>query len=143
MAACAIGIVCSTGCSRNLYDPALATRSYPEQLHTTNIADMQVFRRDTNIEIVNSTATSYHDFDVWVNQRYVRHVDALPAGESITLSLWEFRDDNGDAFYAGGFFRAYEATRVRLTEIQTVDDQQMTGLVTIRKEDVPVKPDQR
>lgn len=139
----AVLIAIATGCARKTYDPTWATRPYPHDLHRAVVVDMQVFRRDTDIEIVNSTARSYTDFDLWINQRYVRHVDSLPAGGSIKLSLWEFHDDLGDAFYAGGFFRSYEPTPVRLVEIQPRSDQPMVGLVTIRKEEITVKADQR
>lgn len=133
----------SVSCARKTYDPAWATRPYPENLHTTRqVADMQVFRDDTNIEIVNTTAHSYSHVDVWVNQRYVSHVDALPAGQTRTLSLWDFKDEYGNLFYAGGFFRTYTATPVRMVEIQTALDESMIGLVAIRREDiiVPAEP---
>lgn len=128
------------GCERKMYDPAWATQSYPANLHATDTTDMQVFRRDTDIEIVNATATSYSDFNLWVNQRYMRHVDSLPAGKSITLSLWDFHDDFGDRFNAGGFFRSYAPTPVRLVQIQPSADQKMTGLITIRREEVTLPP---
>lgn len=127
------------GCARKTYDPAWATRPYPENLHSTKqVADMQVFRNDTDIEIVNSTARSYTNIDVWVNQRYVAHVDAIPAGQTVTLSLWDFKDEYGNLFYAGGFFRTYTATPVRLVEIQTAAEAPMIGLVAIRREDITV-----
>jgi hypothetical protein len=129
------------GCAHTAYDPALATLPYPTDLHTNSVVDMQVFRRGTSIEIVNSTARSYADFDLWLNQRYVRRVDSLRAGESIHLSLWDFHDEYGDVFYAGGFFRTRPATPLRLVEIQQGPDQKMVGLITIRAEDVKVKPE--
>ena len=137
---CSISLL---GCTRNLYDPEQATRPYPHELHTTNVADMHVFRRGTSIEIVNSTAHSYNDFYLWINQRYVRHVDALSAGETITLSLWDFRDEFGDAFNAGGFFRTYPATPVRLVQIQPAEGEQLLGLVTIRAEDIILPAERR
>lgn len=128
------------GCSGKLYDPAWATQPYPKQAHNTTTADMQVFRRDTNIEIVNSTPNSYADFDLWINQRYVKHVDSLPAGKSVTLSLWDFHDEYGDRFNAGGFFRSYSATPVRLVQIHPAENQPMMGLITIRSEPIVLPP---
>lgn len=128
-------------CTPKMYDPGQATRAYPRNLHTTQTVDMQVFRRDTDIEIVNTTATSYADFDLWINRRYVRHVDALPAGKTITLSLWDFHDEFGDRFNAGGFFREYEPTPVRLVQIQPTADQPLVGLISIRIEDVKLPPE--
>ena len=135
-------VIAAPGCARKTYDPAWATRPYPNQLHTTTTVDMQVFRTDTKMEIVNSTARSYSNFDMWINQRYVAHVESLPAGQSITLSLWDFRDVYGNTFYAGGFFRTYEATPLRMVEIQPGVDQKMVGLVTIRAEDITVAAEQ-
>ncbi|HWB20071.1 MAG TPA: hypothetical protein VG711_07220 [Phycisphaerales bacterium] len=124
------------GCNTLQDDPALATRPYPTELHTTNTADIQVFRNGTEIAIVNSTATSYRNVDVWVNQQYVRHVDAIPAGKTVELSLWDFHDDYGATPSAGGFFRTYEPTPVRLVELQLGEDQPMLGLVAIPAEQV-------
>jgi hypothetical protein len=129
------------GCGQQINDPHLATEPYPRDQHTPNVADIQVFRDGTKLEIVNSTAHSYRDFDLWLNQRYVRRVDALDAGETITLSLWDFRDEYGDTFSAGGFFRAYEPTPVRMAEIQPAPGHDMIGLITIRAEEVRVKPE--
>ena len=133
--------MCSVGCTRKTYDPAWATRPYPENLHTTDTVDMQVFRNETKIEVVNSTARSYQHFDMWINQRYVAHVESLPAGETVTLSLWDFHDVYGNSFNAGGFFRTVEATPLRMVEIQPGPDQRMVGLVTIRAETIIVAPE--
>jgi hypothetical protein len=137
-----LAVSVQSGCTRKTYDPAWATQPYPTELHTTTTADMQVFRKGTDLQIVNSTAHSYSEFDLWINQRYVRHVDSLPAGESVTLSLWDFKDEYGDRFYAGGFFRTREAQVVRLVEIQRGEGQPLLGLIAIRSEEVRVKPEQ-
>lgn len=129
------------GCERKTYDPDWATRPYPRELHHPQTVDMQVFRRGEKIEVVNSTAQSYADFDLWVNQRFVRHVDSLPAGGTIKLSLWDFHDENGDAFNAGGFFRSYDPTPVRMVEIQLGPDRPMIGLIAIRSEEIKLKPE--
>lgn len=128
-------LVSLTGCARQRYDPALATPPYPAELHRAQSVDIQVFREGSDIELVNATATSYFDFDLWVNQRYTRHVEALPAGESIRLSLWDFYDELGENFSAGGFWRTEEPTAVRLVEIQLGPDEPMIGLITITMQD--------
>jgi hypothetical protein len=131
------GIAALSGCQPASYNPAMATRAYPEQLHTTDTVDMQVFRDDTTIELVNTTANTYTDVDVWLNQRYVLRVDELPAGGSLTLSLWDFYDERGEVFNAGGLFRSVDPTPLRLVELQTSDTEPMVGLITIRAEDAP------
>jgi hypothetical protein len=80
-------ILLTAGCTRRMYDPALATRPFPDDLHRAEAVDIQVFRDGPSIEIVNATARSFHDFDMWINQRFVRRVEALRAGETIRLSL--------------------------------------------------------
>jgi hypothetical protein len=129
-----MGALCA--CSPKTYVPELATGAYPSNLHTTDVADIQVFRRGTELEIVNSTAHSHANFDLWVNQRYVKRVELLPAGETIRVSLWDFFDEYGQRFYAGGLFRTYPATPVRLVEIQVGDEQLMLGLISIRAEEI-------
>lgn len=101
---------------------------------------MQVFRDNEKIEIVNTTAKTYTDIDIWLNQRYVRHLDLLPAGESVTLSLWDFCDQWGGVINAGGVWRTYTPTPVRMVEIQTSDTEPMIGLIAIRAEDPPDPP---
>lgn len=114
--------------------PELATRPYPTEQHTTNTVDIQCFRRGTNLEIVNATARSYDNFDLWINQRFVHTIAALPAGATVRVSLWDFVDAYGQRFYAGGFFRSYPAEPVRLAEIQIAADQPMVGLIAVRDE---------
>jgi hypothetical protein len=116
--------------------PELATQPYPRDRHTTNTLDMQVFRRGTDMEIVNSTAHSYRNINLWVNQRYVLPIESLAAGETKRVSLWDFFDEYGERFYAGGFFRSYPATPLRLVQIETADDQPLLGLITIRSEQI-------
>lgn len=123
-------------CTPTIYAPDLATRPYPIEQHTTNTADIQCFRRGTDMEIVNSTARSYADFDLWINQRYTCRMASLPAGATRRISLWDFVDQHGLRFYAGGVFRSYPAEPMRLVEIQTAADQPLIGLIAIRSESV-------
>lgn len=107
---------------------------YPDELHAPNAIDIQVFRDGTTIELVNATPRSYEDFNLWINQRYVRAVDELPAGGRLRLSLWDFYDERGEIMNAGGFFRSYEPDPVRLVQIQTDDTSPLLGLIAIRDE---------
>jgi hypothetical protein len=123
-----------TGCARQTGNPALATRPYPMQLHRAESIDIQVFRKGPTLEVVNTTPYSYRDFDLWVNQRFVRHVKSLPAGETVHLSLRGFYDELGEPFRAGGFFRTEAPMPVRLVEMQFSEEEPMIGLITIRAE---------
>lgn len=122
------------GCARRTYFPERAAEPYPRELHTANAADVQVFRDGTNIELVNATPRTYENFSLWINQRYVRRVDLLPAGGRLKLSLWDFYDERGEVMNAGGFFRVYEPDPVRLVQIQLDEVTPLIGLVTIRDE---------
>ena len=127
-------VLCANGCESVRYDPARATREYPQELHQTNSVNIQVFRHETSIEIINATTRSFKDFDLWINQRYVHRLESLPAGQTVHVSLWEFYDVRGESFNAGGFWRADEPTSVRLVEIQSSDTEPLVGLVTIPSE---------
>lgn len=129
-------ILLLSACQPNLYDPARATRAYPFDLHHAASVDIQLFRDGEHITLYNATATSYSEFDLWLNQRFVAHVASLPAGGNITLSLWDFWDERGEVINAGGLLRVDEPTPIRLAEIQIGLDQPLVGLITIRAEPV-------
>jgi len=124
------------GCEQTLYNPDLATRAYPVELHQPVSINAQVFRDGEHIEIHNATAVTYRDVDVWINQRFMKHVDEIPAGDHIRLYLGDFWDKYGEAPVAGGFWRTDPPTPVRLVEIELADDQPMIGLIAIRAEEV-------
>lgn len=121
----------TTGCGHTMYDPDHATAAYPFNLHESNSVDIQVFRKGPTLEIVNSTPVTYRDIDIWINQRFTRHLDVLPAGATLQLSLWDFWDLRGDRFSGGGFWRTEDETPVRLVEFQLNDDQPLVGLVAV------------
>ena len=124
-------LLVTAGCGHTMYDPNRATRAYPFDLHENDTVDIQVFRKGPTLDIVNSTPVAYRDVDIWINQRFTRHLDVLPAGATIQLSLWEFWDLRGDRLSGGGFWRTEEETPVRLVELQLNEDAPMVGLVAI------------
>ena len=124
-------LVCC-GCSRTNFDPELATRSYPFELHTTEVLPIQVFRDGSHIEIVNSTDRGWGPSTIWVNQQFAYEVDHLHSGQRLTLDLFEFRNDLGERFNAGGLFRTRQPTPVRLVELQPGEGQPLVGFVAIR-----------
>ena len=126
---CAMFVV--AGCAQTMYDPGRATGPYPFDKHEATSIDIQVFRKGPTLEIVNSTPVSYRDVDIWINQRFTRHLDVLPAGATVQMSLWDFWDLRGDRFSAGGFWRTEEPTPLRLIELQLNDDDPLIGLVAI------------
>lgn len=124
----------TAGCARSQYFPERAAEAYPHELHVASSVDIQVFRDETNIEIVNATGTTYRDFTLWINQRYMKKVDRLRAGETRRFSLWQFYDERGEVMNAGGFFRIYAPDPVRLVQIQIDDESPLIGLIAIPAE---------
>jgi len=120
------------GCNQPNFDPAYATRPYPFQLHTTDTLPIQVFRDGTSLEIVNSTNESWGASMIWVNQQYAHELPGLAPGQRVTFNLFNFRNDLGESFNAGGPFRTREPTPVRLVELQPGEDQPLVGFVAIR-----------
>ncbi len=124
----------AAGCAQTMYDPGRATRPYPFDKHEASSIDIQVFREGPTVEIVNSTPVAYRDVDIWINQRFTRHLDVLHAGATVQLSLWDFWDLRGDRFSAGGFWRTEEPTPLRLIQLQVNDDDPLIGLIAIYEE---------
>ena len=121
----------AAGCAHTMYDPVRASPAYPQDLHRPTSVGIQVFREGPELEIVNSTANTYRDVAIWINQRFMRPLETRPAGATVRLSLWDFWDVRGDRFAAGGFWRVVEPTPVRLVELQVGEDEPLIGLVTI------------
>ena len=121
-----------SGCNRPNFNPKLATEPYPFELHTTDTLPIQVFRDGSSLEIVNSTERSWGEVTIWVNQQYAHDLPSLGVGEHVTLHLTNFRNDYGEQFNAGGFFRTRQPTPVRLVELQPGEGQPLVGLIAIR-----------
>jgi hypothetical protein len=121
----------TTGCQRYPYDPEKATRPYPSQLAQGSLADIQVIPNINGgtLKLVNATAVSYSNFDLWMNRRYVRHVDALPAGQTVELPIDTFWDERGEGPFPGGWLRYYDPTPVILVQIQSGPDTPLVGLI--------------
>lgn len=119
------------GCQRYPYDPTKATRAYPSELAQAALVDVQVIPQidEGTLTLVNATSTSYRDFDLWLNRRYVRRVESLPAGQSITLPVESFWDERGEGPFPGGWFRYYAPTPIVLVQIQTAPDAPFIGLI--------------
>ena len=121
----------AVGCNRPNFDPKLATRPYPYELHTTNVLPIQVFRDGTSIEIVNSTDQSWQDVTVWINQRFAAPLKQLAPGQRVSMNLFDFRDDLGERFRAGGLLRTRPPATVELIELQPKPGEPMVGLISV------------
>lgn len=121
-------------CQQFPTDPAKATRAYPKQLKQAEVMDIQVIPNvdDGTITIVNATTRSFSNFDLWINRRYMRHVDALKAGGSIVIDIDTFWDERGEGPFPGGWFRYYQPTPIVLAQIQTGPNEPLIGLSATR-----------
>lgn len=123
-----------SGCTFVRSDPAKATRQYPFWLPLGETIDAQVITEGETMVIVNATTRSFSDVDVWLNERYMCHVDSLAAGENRRLGMGEFWDIRGEGPNPGGIFRYYRPTPVRLVQIQVDNEQPLVGLKAVLTE---------
>lgn len=124
------GTLFSAGCIQTTrVTEGTTPRHYPYEAPALQVIDIQVFRADAEIQLVNMTANSYADFDLWLNERYVRRVGNLPAGGTVRLSLFEFVDEHAEGLKAGGFLSTGEPDPIIKVEIETPEG--MLGLIAI------------
>ena len=76
-------------------------------------------------------ASAWGPSRIWVNQRFSRAIDGLGAGDTITLDLFSFWDEDGESFPGGGFLSSRPSMPVRLVEIEQDSDAPMVGFITI------------
>jgi len=106
----------------------------PADLAQTGVADIQVQREGTALELTNTTATALPAGFFWVNGRFSLAVESLGVGESRTLDLREFRDRWGERFRAGGFFASYAPEPVVLAQWEAPrgdGTSELIGLIAI------------
>ena len=120
-----------TGCNFHGYDASMAGPHYPFDLHTTDTVDVQVFRDDTHITIVNSTASAWGPSRLWLNQRFSRAIDGLAPGQTLTLDLFSFWDEDGESYPGGGFLSSRPSMPVRLVELEFEPETPLVGFISI------------
>ncbi len=104
-------------------------RPYPYDAEILSTLDVQIFRDGSHIELVNHSTQSLSDFDLWLNERYVRHVDDLSPGGSVKLSLYEFLDEYSEPFRGGGIWSTQLPEPIVKAEVQTPNG--LVGLISI------------
>jgi hypothetical protein len=124
-------VVMTSGCAGRLYDPARATRAYPaERAHGETIL-AQATRDGDDLVLVNATAQSFENIDIWVNRRYMLHIESFGAGATLVFPSTEFFDMWGETPSPGGFFRTKKPTPLLLVELEIDDTSPLVGLVTV------------
>lgn len=125
----ALAFICGlgTGCHPEAKIDAL--EKFPQAKDRGASADIQVTRDVTTISFTNTTAQDLPEGVVWVNSAFSREFPGLGVGESITLSLGEFRNRYGETFRAGGFFSTERPDVLVRVQVETVDE--LVGLTVI------------
>jgi hypothetical protein len=117
----------TSGCA-NGPKPALAGPEYPDRRQGPTL-DIQVVREDTIIRLTNTTVKSYSNARLWVNRWYSKPVERFDVGQTLSLSLWDFRDEYGESFEAGGFFATRKPDRLVQAQLEVGDE--LYGLVVV------------
>lgn len=121
-------------CSPINIDPTRATRPYPRELKQESVVQIQVIPAATSVDVVNATARSYRNFDLWLNQRYMVHIDEMAAGQTLTIPLREFWDWRGEGPFEGGIFRYYAPTPIVLMQAQLTPTTPFIGFICVLPE---------
>jgi hypothetical protein len=66
---------------------------------------------------------------MWINAWFSREFKGLAVGESVEMSLFDFKDQYGDTFRAGGFFATQKPTRLVLAQLEY--ENELVGLVVV------------
>jgi len=106
-----------------------AGREYPGEKERGASANIQVARHVTELAFTNTSARPLPPGAIWANSAYSREFPGLAVGESITLSLSEFKDRFGEPFRAGGFFATERPSALVRIQIETGSD--LIGLTVI------------
>lgn len=125
----ALLLAAPTACRLAPYEPGKATRAYPADLTQGSVVQVQAIPQEKSVQLVNATAASFRDFDLWMNRRYMTHVAALESGQTLDIPLDQFWDERGETPNTGGWFRFYVPTRVVLMQMQTDEKSPLVGLV--------------
>lgn len=119
------------GCFPKRYNAAKATAHYPAELGQGDVVNVQVTRSGDQMVIVNGTAIEFRDIDIWLNQRYLRHVDQLAPGATMQISMGDFWDVWGGGPNPGGLFRWYDPTPIVLVQAQIDEESPLIGFISI------------
>lgn len=110
-------------------------RAYPRATPRSDVADVQVFRNGTKLTMTNSTSRDFGPSTLWVNERFSRPIGSFAPGQTLTLDLYEFRDQFQDQFRGGGFFATRDPDPVVLVQLETADEpQELVGFVVVANE---------
>lgn len=138
---CALGVLSScNSIPTGLADRPVGAydRPYPRHLAQSEVVDIQMIRNpETVLTMTNTTARTFGPSTVWINGRYSRPILGLAPGETLRLNLYEFRDEFGEKFRAGGFFATKLPDKVVHAQLETIVDgeTELVGLVVVGQDE--------
>lgn len=109
-------------------------RPFPVELAQREVIDVQVIRGpETTITMTNTTARTFGPSTVWLNGRFNRPIDGFRPGQTLSLNLYDFRDEFGEKFRGGGFFATKQPEQIMHAQLETLVDGEiaMIGLVVV------------
>lgn len=121
-----------SGC-RSGSDVEASGAVYPDAVLQSRVLDVQVVRDDTVITMTNTTARGFGPSRLWVNGWYSLEIEGFAVGQTLKLSLHDFKDRYGTAFRAGGFWATRRPERLVLAQIEPLDAEprELIGLVVV------------
>ncbi len=115
--------------------PVAWARPYPIALSRAETLNIQVIREGPQITLTNTSARAFGPSTLWLNNRYAYPIEGLEVGETISLHLGRFADENSDRFRPGGFFATEVPDLLVLTELETISPQtgapELLGLISV------------
>lgn len=130
--ACTAAMLPTAGCTHRP-DPKLAGGEgvqYPERPQAATL-NIQVVRDETIIRLTNTTARAFGPGRLWVNRWYSKPIEQFDVGQTLELSLWDFRDQYGEPFEAGGFFAVRKPYRLSQAQLEVGDE--LLGLIVVAR----------
>lgn len=128
-----LGVMAAAAGCASRADPNLASGGgveYPERAQASTL-NIQVVRDETVIRMTNTTARAFGPSRIWINRWYSRAIDRFDVGQTLELSLWDFRDQYGEPFEAGGFFAVRKPYRLSQAQLDT--GEELLGLIVVAR----------
>jgi hypothetical protein len=113
-------------------------RPYPRMLEQSEVIDVQLIRDpETVISMTNTTSRTFGPSTIWINGRYSRPIAGFAPGQTLRMDLYEFRDEFGEKFRAGGFFATKNPDKVVHAQLETMvgGDTELLGLVVVGQDE--------
>lgn len=113
----ALAALALPGCLRSA--TIIEREPYPKNYTTIEPSNIQIYRQGRSITLTNTTATNFGPSTIWLNRWFSRDIEALDIGQTLTLSLVDFKDEYDDHFKGGGFFATTAPERIVHAELET------------------------